>query len=533
MNKVQQSYGIRQLEAHLRPSGKSIIEEWQNAANRYDGILRNDEYYEERGVDVGDDPRSLSNSRSSFMREGTSGPKNFINQSGKTSSGTIVQNIDPNGFTKRADDEKNNKNHSTGTVRSIPIKDYRASMAHDMGTFGRSIMPQQQFETFKSEGGSRNLREPLDRRRRSSGGRKSSGKNRFSCVASIPLQRNVGTSFSCRMDEPRNRSKSRRSSRSKNERRRNETIEFLPSHRYFEDEEDFFFEPEVCKSRGSSRRRDRSIDEARNAVPRSHPQESDQNCRNAERVPHGDNRGYERKQSVDLERGNVVKKISVYEGNVRSSLRSERPSSRAIVQEGVVGHRHRTIGVPLVGMHNACGLPVVAAWPENHFIGTLRVPSRLVNKICHVAENGNLRTRSRTHPKRKAPQPGDQDDKRSNQEFRLEENSQLPVSEKITASTRSATRKRILKRPSFKADRVNSMPYKQRYSRRNALEKIGSKDVRTHGKSSSFGQRSIDKRSLKRSTLYAKDEGTEAAEVLTNLCLNPLARNKGASNMMW
>lgn len=178
--------------------------------------------------------------------------------------------------------------------------------------------------------------------------------------------------------------------------------------------------------------------------------------------------------------GNVVQKISTYEENARRSVAGSSPFGR--------NQKKCRIGVPLVGMHNACGLPVVA-WPE------CKDSKNLGNSIR------NPRYRSRTQPKRRT----------SNQEE--PEHSRT----RKFATRSSLPKKRLLRKASFKNSRTNTLP---------AFKSLGLQMQ----KSRDFD---VTRMSSKRKTLYAKDDGNEAVGVLTSLCLNPLARSRNGAYMMW
>lgn len=170
------------------------------------------------------------------------------------------------------------------------------------------------------------------------------------------------------------------------------------------------------------------------------------------------------------------------------------------------------MGIPLVGMHNACGLPVVTSWPQNDEFQALTISGTLKplfkNRSCHP------RTRRKTFPKRRAPQP---DSKLVSEMAKVTE---------VDARTKRTMR--VAKKPSFKVARTGTFPAKVFRSRVVGGEFF---EIRKTG---SLKRKSSVRRSDKRRTLYAKDDGEEAVEVLTNLCLNPLARSsKRGSFMMW
>ena len=490
------------MESRLQSTGKSIIEEWQNSSDRYDGIISNDQFYEERAIDVGIEAICPSPRRGSLNH-----------QSGRTLLPLPVSTWSNREITE---DRESDRNQSSGTVRSIPIKDYRASLAQDMGTLRRSIVPQQQFETLVSEP-ERNLRAMNKPRARLN-------------IASTDVNdKKTIKDREKKIEESTRRSKSRRSTKSSREKLKSRTMEFVPTFRFLDEPNDIFVDSGFYSRRTSTGRRDRSKDRRERRTPARNSGQSEQVVEDATVE--------DRKGSVDLKPGNVCKKISVYEGNARSSIRSEREIVTRGLNDIYGGKPYRSIGVPLVGMHNACGLPVIAHCSDRRIFGTLRVPARLVGSLRRVGNRpGTSERRNITQSKRKAPQPS-ASLRRKSRYVREDEithenhdEDEVLITER-TEELNGSTRKRILKRPSFKSGR-NAIPYKQRYSRRTTA-KSGSKEGRfPSGSTGTFG-RSVTRHSVKRSTLYAKDEGNEAAEVLTSLCLNPLARTKSATNMMW
>lgn len=481
MKSVEDTYGVRKLESRLRSTGKSIIEDWQNSAEHCDEFFRNkNHYYEERAIDVGPDftrpMRSSQTQRSSRVASST-----FDESSKKNSRDDAVH-------TSR----KEKPNQSNATVRSIPIKDYRASLVHDMETLRRSVLPQRQFESLISE---------PERNPRLAGKRRS----RRNIVSTSPRAEKSFTSPKTRLSPVTRRSKNRRSFKSMLDRsNKNRTIEFVPSFRFLDEPSEFHADSGFHSRRTSSRRR------GRRTPSREDTQAVRAASSEAQPIENAPTRSA-RDSSEDLNLGNVCKKISVYEGNARSSGRSERETAGRGLDGNPDVKRHRAIGVPLVGMHNACGLPVIAHWPERRVFSDQRLPVKIVSE-----------RRVQTSVKRKAPQP---------RNLRGENDEALPASDVIDESTGSATSKRVLKRPSFKAGRTNPMPYKQRYSRRNGARTTSQDGRKVNGGTLRNGNST--RQSTKRSTLYARDEGNEAVEALANLCLNPLARNKGAANMIW
>lgn len=245
------------------------------------------------------------------------------------------------------------------------------------------------------------------------------------------------------------------------------------------------------------------------------------------------------KEAVDLKRGHVVQKISVYEENSREPKRRSLESCR-----------RRQLGVPLVGMHNACGLPVIAPWPTQVNLNPAQASGRIVAtlrplpKIPLAVPTG----KSRTHPKRKAPQhPGQSAVFRSPKKFAPKSHRVCGIAgdsivgfvsvPEITKSVKKHNKSQ--RRPSFKVNRMNTFP--SRHSRDASIDgssRTTFKSVKNEAKRRSpilgtFGRRSLKRGSAKRRTLYAKDDGDDAAKALSTLCLNPLARGREATNMIW
>lgn len=231
-----------------------------------------------------------------------------------------------------------------------------------------------------------------------------------------------------------------------------------------------------------------------------------------------DEKMMENTNTLRVAEGHVGQKISAYEQNARRSLRSSNPRYRSLFEVKA----HRSIGVPLVGMHNACGLPVVASWHNHELLDPLRIAGSVYKNPRTVA---NVRRRTQ---KRKAPQP----------------NREMIHSRDIDRNTTRSTVKSV-----GYLDAVNGGEKSRRRHRRSSTTmkagSLSSKNsfkrttkVRKHGiKVSSlvdtFGRKSIKTGSAKRTTLYAKDDGEEAVQVLKSLCLNPLARANPEMDMMW
>lgn len=351
---------------------------------------------------------------------------------------------------KKSDKQCDKKKQSKGTVRSIPIKNYRASLLQNIETLNRPVVPQMQFESFVSE-----PERPIR-----------SYNNRKGCLTVSSYQKNDNYYENNKKKQLKNKKQSKESSK--------KYSEFIPKFRFLEEPHNFTRTNNYCQD---------SFDNSQ-----EHMNNYKKNNKNSEH-----------------ERSNVLQKISVYESNARASGRSSE-----LVRLSNSDRKNRTLGVPLVGMHNACGLPIIGySWPEKN-----------ITRLCLTGEfAGRLETHQGTYEKqrkkikkRRAPQPGDDDNRMA--------------SRRTITSIDSSGRNKILKRPSFKNSRINSLSFKQRSYRR--IE--SGKDDRIFG---SLRRRSFARRSIKRATLYAKDDGSEAVDVLTTLCLNPMARNKGAINMIW
>lgn len=231
---------------------------------------------------------------------------------------------------------------------------------------------------------------------------------------------------------------------------------------------------------------------------------------NVNNKPHSSSsRLYSRKQNANkklrevpnLESGRVVQKISAYEEN-SCCIRKERWVDPRLGMTEIM--QHKLIGVPLVGLHNACGMPVIGHWQKSRL-------SKSSSRENFLRGHKYLRSWNQTHPKRREPQelgetvfktgwPNNQEGSRS-----------------------SSTRKKVDKRLSFKASTIGAFPAKVLKPERDVDRK--SIICRFSG---SFGRRIG-----KRTTLYAKDGGVEAVDALKRLCLNPLARNNKADVMLW
>ncbi|KAL6256923.1 hypothetical protein P5V15_011858 [Pogonomyrmex californicus] len=228
----------------------------------------------------------------------------------------------------------------------------------------------------------------------------------------------------------------------------------------------------------------------------------------------------EAKAELQLAEGHVGQKISAYEQNARRSLRDPGPRYRSLFE--VKGHR--TIGVPLVGMHNACGLPVVASWHDRELLDSLRISRRITGPI-YKSPRTIPNVRRRTQPKRKAPQP----------DRGMVHPKDIGVKKLTIKSTEyldgidSGRSRRKHRRSSFTTTKVGSLSSKNSFKRK-MPRRCG---IKASSLVDTFGKRSIKEGSAKRTTLYAKDDGEEPVQVLKSLCLNPLARANPETDMMW
>lgn len=383
----------------------SVIEEWMRnpSPEEKSFVIKGDELYEERAVDV------------SGMNPG---PDLIQRREEGEDRGSVI---------------KIKKPQDGGTVRNIPIKDYKASLAAHFGTIRKSAQPQQQFESLVSEPGK--------------GGSRSKERSK-------PLVQKSNLKLSS---------------------------------------------PENPISGGVGKR--------------------DEN---------GD---------ADLRRGHVVQKISVYEENSRESGKKSLDIRR----------RGNKLGVPLVGMHNACGLPIVAPWPLQLNIGSRNNAENLctMKNVIPFAVPAGVKSRNQT--KRRAPQrPGklfDTQELRGGRKFVRKSRGDSTSRDSSNPENVAAASKRRLKnqrQPSFKVGRINAtLP--ARHSRDSSFEKLSRitfRSVKGEAKRNSpllgsFRRKSSNRGKDKRKTLYAKADGDDAANVLSNLCLNPLARSKEAANMIW
>lgn len=189
----------------------------------------------------------------------------------------------------------------------------------------------------------------------------------------------------------------------------------------------------------------------------------------------------------------MVEKINAYEQNARFAP-SEETNSNLVSEKS---KKTRKLGVPLVGMQATSKIS----------IQTMPKPRSTKSSSNHMMYS-QYKT-SKSHNKLETL-----DIPRYKLDRRLAERGRSSRrSAKSPSGSRGRTAREPGRRPSFKVSKIKTMP--------------ASRSVYN-----GFGRDSV-RRSIKRTTLYAKDDGNEAVRVLTNLCLNPLARSRGSACMMW
>lgn len=490
----------------LARSGKSVIEEWRNPPKYSEDLLRNDQMYEERAVDVVIDNR----------------PPDLLKRHPRCAP-----------LPKIANDGTSNKNNNDdklikikrpqggGTVRSIPIKDYRASIAHNIGTLRRSVAPQSQFESLVSEP-EKSVYVPSRKRvpiTRSSHHRSVS---QTTCVAAQTARADNAQRRSCCFCDSQH--DGRRGFRCANV-DLSEHVEEARRHGKTEDRRsqdgsdiDEYF-------RRSSRGRFGSNDRRVTRCARG----SSGNTGAATATKNEKAKAEEEAEALQLAEGHVGQKISAYEQNARRSSNRSRGSSpkyRSLFE--VKGHR--TIGVPLVGMHNACGLPVVASWHDHDLLDSLRISRRIAATAGPIYKSPRTipYVRRRSQPKRKAPQPDHREMVHPRNADRGIKRSTIKSAGCMDAINDSGRSRRKHRRSSFTMTKVGSL------SSKNSFKRIPRRyGIKASSLVDTFGRKSIKEGSGKRTTLYAKDDGEEPVQVLKSLCLNPLARANPETDMMW
>lgn len=390
-----------------------------------------------------------------------------------------------------------------GTVRSIPIKDYQASIAYNIGTLRRSVAPQLQFETLVSEpeksvyvSSKKIIPTTSNLHHRTA-----------SQITAVQMEADYARKRSlchfcnnqprgCCCVDPNKNEENRYFSRTKDQKSQDGS-----------DIDEYFHR--------SSRRRFSSNYDHR---PSKCTHESSRNTAMATYTK--DEKVMENTDALRVAQGHVGQKISAYEQNARCSLRDSNPRYRTLFE--VKGHRG--IGVPLVGMHNACGLPVVASW-HNHEL--LLDPLRIARTVRSVYKGPktvpNVRRRTQ---KRKAPQP----DRAMIHSRDVDHNVTRSAIKSVGHSdnVNSGERSRRKHRRSSFTTKAGSLSSKNSFKKTTRSKRHG---IKVSSLVDTFGR--IKAGSAKRTTLYAKDDGEEAVQVLKNLCLNPLARANPEMDMMW
>lgn len=354
------------------------------------------------------------------------------------------------------------KNHT------IPIRDYQASLAHSVGTLSRSSMPPTQFESLVTE--------PSDKQDEANNNYSEMQSTNDNTVDAVEILR-----------DPWELAQSTSASNCY-QRRKRDNDRF--SSNDYEDKNDF---RRVPLRRSCATSTTRKLTEAVNdedVLRRSRARTMDHvTARNLYKS---------RWDSGSPTAGLVGQKIAAYEENVRGNTRPRTLESRK---------HHRGIGVPLVGMHNACGLPVVASWHDLCTMEPMKMSSRAMgngrpsthsrrrNRYCqrNCRENQQTLTRSRGH-----------------------ENSS--ISRELNLRVYGP---RIRSKPSFKSRRPTSNCSKASKSKEQADDRL------------LVDKRYRERSKAKRTTLYARNDGDEAVKVLANLYLNPLTCDNGEEDIIW
>ena len=469
----------------VRRFGRSIIEEWKNPPKFNEDVLRSDQLYEERAIDVIPDY---------YFHSSKDYKKDYKNDNSKESKDPV----------KLRDDKKNalkGRQSNSGTVRSIPIRNYQASIAYNIGTLRRSEAPQLQFESSISEP-EKNLlksKEPLTRvSKRSETGNPS----RRSCH-SCDYQREIRNSNS--QINSKLKTLDRRIVKSEH------NVSTRDEDRDITDLDDYFHKSSSQKLTSSRRwLKDKKSRSRRKEETKIYdkPSKSDET------------RVSRKWGTIALERGHVGQKISAYEENAKRTGRNWDFTDKYQVFPEM--NKHRAIGVPLVGMHNACGLPVVTSWQDHELLdqhgrvlGTLRP--------IFKGPRASLAPRHRTHPKRKMSHTNQSISKRSTLRDSDKGIDYPSIRSLVSVGSGSGSgiSKRRKRRPSFKTKKPGTS------SSKNSLKRKNKSDVKKNK------ENTFEPGNSKRQTLYARDDGEDAVQVLKNLCLNPLARTKSETGMIW
>lgn len=490
----------------VRRFSKSVIEEWKNSTKLDENVLRNDQLYEERAIDVGPDACRQSCPKGKADRDKMqNGEKNVA---------------------------KSKSRNIGGTVRSIPIKTYQASIAHNIGTLRRSEAPQQQFESSMSE--PEKCLCPTNYEAASSPRSKIATQFRRSGRASTQartLDPSRRSCHSCDFAHEIQNGRRKVGSKLKTLDRRIARSEHNILLR--EDDQDFsdfdgYFHKSASQKFGSRRRQSRIMKAKEQSKQRTSETVGSKRSNDEE------SRVLRRWGTVDLEHGHVGQKISAYEENAKRGVRNADSIDQYQIFPEV--KKHRAIGVPLVGMHNACGLPVVASWHDHELLETLRVRGRVLGTLRPIFKGprASLDVRRRNNPKRKTlPSQGASRRRQPSDFGEAEEKIEYPSVKSLVSLEAGdfEIRKKVRRhRPSFKAKKTGT------FSSRGSVKRNGKSIGRKNKENciaDSLRRKSLENGSSKRQTLYARDNGDDAVQVLKGLCLNPLARTKSETDMIW
>lgn len=224
-----------------------------------------------------------------------------------------------------------------------------------------------------------------------------------------------------------------------------------------------------------------------------------------------------------LEPGTVGAMIQVFEEH----LSTDPPCNNWALQKN-------KFGVPLVGMHNACGLPVLAHWPRQN-----KAPKKKLKRPAPKPPRS----------KRQAPKISHEKNSQDRENFcrtQLKSKKNQIEFSKPNSEFKDLGPKIYYEKNSEPAQFRRSVP-KIRPHKKNGGDKNKVDFSRPRAASLNFIPKKIESnttglknqanywngKKLKRATVYAKDDGSSPVDVLTNLCLNPMARNSSTSNMMW
>lgn len=483
----------------VRRFSKSIIEEWKNSSEFDEGeVLRSDQLYEERAIDC-------------------------PNKTWSTERNNLDKNCDKGNATIT-------KLHTSGaTVRSIPIKNYQASIAHNIGTLKRSEIPTQlQFESSMSEP-DKSLRLTKYKTISSPQNEVKSQTRRSIMNASKhseilnPIRRSC---HSCDYQREIQDEQRKINSKIKTLDRRITKSEHNVSNQR-DDTSDFgdYFHKSPLQKYNCSQRRSKEDTRIRDR--------SNEENRDLKRLRNEETRIKSKWGTIDFKRGHVGQKISAYEENAKRGNRSNW-TSLDTYQIFPEIKKHRAIGVPLVGMHNACGLPVVASWHDNDLLEPLRVKGGRVlgtlRPIVKGSSRASINFRHRTHPKRRMVESNQSISKKSQVLDLRECDKKIDYpSIKSLVSLEDGLRKKRRHRSSFKAKRTGTFS-------KNTMRRKSRSDERRDKENCLIGslyKKSFEPGNTKRQTLYARDDGEDAVQVLKSLCLNPLARTKSDTDMIW